>query len=405
MEALRLGLIMAAIIVALRRKVPIGITLVAMGPLTALVYQVPLEPLWDAYRNVALSHRFFSLTGLVVLATFMGCLLNELGYLNRLAEACKLLKGGNKTAVAVLPPLIGVMPMPGGSLLSAPLVDSLLSDKRYTADFKCATNYWFRHLIELTWPIYPHIVLIEAVTGMPVLRISLLQIPLTLAMLAIGLVVFIRPIQRVPSNNTSLPKALKGIAGTIWPVVIAVALYGLFKIELSLSLLIANACLMVVARPTKAMLVKAAREGLSIQLLMFIFGVLSFQSVLELSGGIESIPKLATEYHLPEGLLIFVVCSSIGFLTGMVSAFVGLGFPLLAGLLYQPVLIPNNILFASISGYVGFLLSPAHLCMPVTSHYFGTEIQSVIKQIALPLAVVFVIGLILYLLNYGALFV
>ncbi len=405
MEALRLGLILAAIIIALRRKVSIGVTLMAMGPLTALIYQVPIDPLLAAYRDVALSHRFFSLTGLVVLATVMGCLLKELGFLDRLADACQKLRGGNKTAVAVLPPLVGVMPMPGGSLLSAPLVDSLLGDQRYSPAFKCATNYWFRHLIELTWPIYPGIILTEAVTGMPVYKISLLQSPLTAIMVVVGIVAFIRPIKIRPSASPSAIKALTGILGSIWPVMIAVALYGAFKLELSLSLLVANICLVVATRPSKKMLVDAVKQGLSIKMLMFIFGVLSFQSVLELSGGIESIPKLATEYDLPAGLIIFAVCFSIGFLTGMISAYVGLGFTLLAGLLYQPELIPNNIMFASLSGFMGFLLSPAHLCVVVTSHYFGCEFWSMIKKVILPLSVVFVLGLILYLLDYGSLFV
>ena len=404
MEALRLSLVLAAIIVALRRKIPIGITLMAMGPLTALIYQVPIDPLIAVYRDVALSHRFISLTGLVVLATIMGSLLKDLGFLDRLADACQKLRGGNKTAVAVLPPLIGVMPMPGGSLLSAPLVDSLLGDKQYTPHFKCATNYWFRHLIELTWPIYPGIILTEAVTGMPVYKISLLQSPLTAIMIVVGFWAFIRPIPNQPANNPSLVKALIGILGSIWPVLAAVILYGAFKVELSLSLLIANLCLVVAARPTKKNLFDAVKQGLSIKMLMFIFGVLSFQSVLEISGGIESIPKLATEYHLPEGLIIFGVCFSIGFLTGMISAYVGLGFTLLAGLLYQPELIPNNIMFASLSGFVGFLLSPAHLCVVVTSDYFGCDVWGLIKKVILPLAIVFSLGVILYLLDYGSLF-
>ena len=61
-------------------------------------------------------------------------------------------------------------------------------------------------------------------------------------------------------------------------------------------------------------------------------------------------------------------------------------------------------MLASLSGMSGFLLSPAHLCMVVTSHYFGSDVLGVIKKIALPLTVVFLIGLILYFLNYGSLF-
>ncbi|MCD6250301.1 MAG: DUF401 family protein [candidate division Zixibacteria bacterium] len=404
MESLRLGLILVSIIVALRRKIPIGITLMAVGPFTALIYLIPLDSLLVTYRDVALSHRFISLTGLIVLATIMGSLLKDLGFLDRMADACQNLRGGNKAAVVILPPLIGVMPMPGGSLMSAPLVNSLMSDKQYTPHFKCATNYWFRHLIELTWPIYPGIILTEAVTGMPVYKISLLQSPLTVAMLIVGLFVFIRPMGSQPSANPSIAKAVIGIIGSIWPVIIAVTLYGAFKVELSLSLLIANLCLVVVAHPTKKIMASAIKQGLSIKMLMFIYGVLSFQSILELSGGMESIPKLATEYHLPEGMIIFSVCFLIGFLTGMISAYVGLGFTLLAGLLYQPELIPNNIMLASLSGFTGFLISPAHLCVVVTSNYFGCDVGSMIKKVILPLGVVFAVGVVLYLLDYGSLF-
>jgi len=187
-------------------------------------------------------------------------------------------------------------------------------------------------------------------------------------------------------------------------VLVAVTLYGAFKVELSLSLLIANLCLVITSRPSKKIIASAIRQGLSIKMLMFIYGVLSFQSILELSGGMESIPKLATEYHLPEGVIIFSVCFLIGFLTGMISAYVGLGFTLLAGLLYQPELIPNNIMLASLSGFTGFLISPAHLCVVVTSNYFGCDVGSMIKKVILPLGMVFVFGVVLYLLDYGSLF-
>jgi len=141
MEALKLGLILIAILAALRRKIPVGVTLLAMGPLTALLFQVPIEPLLNAYKTVAGSQHFISLTALVVIITIMGSLLNVLGYLDRLAGACQTLYGGARTAAVVLPPLVGLMPMPGGSLLSAPLINSILKHPRYTPHFKCALNY------------------------------------------------------------------------------------------------------------------------------------------------------------------------------------------------------------------------------------------------------------------------
>jgi integral membrane protein (TIGR00529 family) len=405
MEALKLGLILIAILVALRRKVSVGITLLAMGPLTALLYQVSLTSSLEAYKAVAGSQHFISLTALVVLITIMGSLLNALGHLDRLAGACKSLYGGARTAAAVLPPLVGLMPMPGGSLLSAPLIDSILKDPSYTPHFKCAVNYWFRHLIEFTWPVYAGILLTAALTQMSIARVSLLQAPFSLTMLLIGLVIFTRRIHGEPVTEPSLLKPLKGILGSIWPVAVAILLYGLAGINLAISALLALLALIAVARPSRKALIASLKEGFSPKLLILIYGVLTFQKILDLSGGVASIPRLASEYDLPEEIIIIVVCFMIGLLTGMVSAYIGLGYSLLSGLLYQPVLNPGYIMLASMSGFAGMMLSPAHLCLVVTNEYFGSDILKVMRTLALPLVLFFLAGFGLYLLGYGTLFV
>jgi len=405
MEALKLGLILIAILVALRRKVSVGVTLLAMGPLTALLFQVPVTALLNAYKTVAGSQYFISLTALVVIVTIMGSLLNALGYLDRLAGACQTLYGGARTAAVVLPPLVGLMPMPGGSLLSAPLISSILKHPRYTPHFKCALNYWFRHLVEFTWPVYAGILLTAALTRMSIARVSLLQAPFSMAMLLIGLVFFTRRIQSEPVENPSLWKPLKGIVGSIWPVAVAILLYGIAGLNLAISALLALVALAAVARPSRAALVKSVKEGLSPKLLILIYGVLTFQKILDLSGGVQSIPRLASEYGLPEELIIVTVCFTIGLLTGMVSAYIGLGYSLLSGLLYQPVLNPGYIMLASMSGFAGMMLSPAHLCLVVTSEYFGSDILKVIRTMTLPMALFVLTAWGLYLLGYGGLFV
>lgn len=404
MDALKLGLILLAIIIALKRKAPVGITLLAMGPLTALLYQVPLRPLLDGYWEVVKSQQFISLTALVVLITIMGNLLQALGHLDRLSGACQGLPGGARTAVAVLPPLVGLMPMPGGSLLSAPLVNSVLSHPRYSPHFKCAANYWFRHLVEFTWPIYAGIVLTSALTGMSIARVSLLQAPFTLTMLVAGLFVFTRRIHNESNGSSSSWQSLKDIAGSIWPVVMAILVYGVLKVELSLSALAALVTLVIVARPSRSVLWKSVKPGLSPDLLALIYGVLTFQKVLDLSGGIQSITRLATSYHLPEELLIVLVCFILGLLTGMVSAYIGLGYSLLSGLLYQPNLNPGYIMLASLSGFIGMLVSPAHLCLVLTNQYFGSDLLKVVRTLLVPLLVLGLVGWGLYALGYGNLF-
>lgn len=375
-----------------------------MGPLTALLYQVPFRDLLHGYGHLLLSDRFLSLTALVVFVTVIGHLLQNLGYLDRLAASCRRLPGGSRTAVVTLPPLVGLMPMPGGSLLSAPLVNSVLADPRYTPHFKCAINYWFRHVVEFAWPVYAGLILTEAITGLPISRVALLQLPLTIIMLSIGLIVFARKVPSESRDSTEIRGPLLGIAGSIWPVVAAILLYGVVGLELSLATLAALALLVGVARPPRRILGKAFRAGLSLKLVILVLGVLSFQMALEMSGAVQSIPKAAEIYGLPDELIIFLVCFSIGLLTGMVSAYVGLGYTLLAGMLYQPVIQPGHILLAALSGYLGMMFSPAHLCLVLTNEYFGSSLGRVYRILALPFIVLGVLGFLLYLTPYSDLF-
>ena len=405
MDAVKLVVVFVLIVIALRRKISVGVTMLGAGVVAALLYQLPISVLLQGYWDLIKSRPFISLTAVVILITILGSLLKELKSLERLATSCRSLKGGNRTATAILPGMIGLMPMPGGSLLSAPLVDNVLDDKRYTGDFKLIMNYWFRHIFEFFWPIYPGLILTEAITGLPIYNVSVLQFPLTIAMALIGMIFFVRKISPGGREGTGMGKALLGIAGGIWPIVLAIIIYGVTKINLVWAVLIALAALIVVARPNKQALVVSLKRGLAPKLTLLVFGILSFQTVVELVGAVESITLLATTYQMPVALIIFIVCFTIGMLTGMVSAFVGLGYTLLAGFLYQPEIVPSHIFLAYLSGFVGVMLSPTHLCLILTVDYFKTDLSSVYRRLAIPISLLTVFAYIIYLSPWGDLFV
>jgi hypothetical protein len=396
MDALKLIAVFALIVLALRKKLSVGVTLLGAGLVTAILYGVKPADLAAGYLDLLRSRRFIFLTSVVILITTLGQLLQELRFLDKLSHACKNLYGGNKTAVVVLPPLVGLMPMPGGSLLSAPLVGNVLTDAKYPPELKTASNYWFRHIVEFAWPIYPGLILTEAITGLPIGSVAAMQFPLSVVMVAIGIIFFIR---RIDNNQTGRPlfwKPVLSILSAIWPIVLAIGIYGIFKVELAWSVLLSIIVLVVLYRPTKQNLLSALRKGFSYKLVLLVFGTLSFQTALELSGAIGSIPKLSLQYHLPQELLIFLVCAIAGLLTGMVAAFVALGYPLLAGFLYQPEILPDHILLAYLSGYIGIILSPTHLCLVLTNEYFRSDLWKVYRGFIIPVLLLALAGLALY---------
>jgi integral membrane protein (TIGR00529 family) len=403
-DILKLAVIFVLIVMALRKRLPVSITLFGAGLLAALLFTVPLSDLLSAYWKLVTSTRFLTLTSVVVLITTLGNLLKEIGSLERLSTACRNLYGGKRTAVAVMPPLIGLMPMPGGALLSAPLVGTVLSEPEYPPRLKTAVNYWYRHVVEHFMPIYPGIIVSEAITGMPVAKLALMQSPLAIVMFILGLIFFVRHVERAPFGGGRLKEPLLGILGAIWPIAFAILLYGALRWNLSLSVLVALVLLVVVRRPTRQMLKFSFRRGFNYKLVFLVFGILSFQTALEISGAIATVEHLSGDYGLPPAVIIFAVSFTAGLLTGMYAAFVALAYSLLAGFLYQPEIVPGNILLAYISGYVGMMLSPAHLCLILTNEYFRSDLFAVLRMLVLPALLLLGAGVLLVISPWPALF-
>ncbi|MGD8921927.1 MAG: DUF401 family protein, partial [Candidatus Zixiibacteriota bacterium] len=246
-------------------------------------------------------------------------------------------------------------------------------------------------------PIYPGIIVAAAMTGLPIGTLALLQAPLAVIMVSLGLVFFIRQIKPSTRGNGSLFRPLVGILSTVWPVILTVAIYAIFGIAMALAALCAIVLLVIVTRPSLEVLFRALRKGLSYKLLFLIFGILSFQTLLDQSGAVASIQRLSTEYHLPAQLIIILVAFVSGLLTGMLAGLVALSYSLLAGFLYQPVVIPQNILLAFVSGYVGMMASPTHLCLVLTNEYFKSDLFKCLRLMAIPLLILGVFGYLLSL--------
>jgi hypothetical protein len=158
--------------------------------------------------------------------------------------------------------------------------------------------------------------------------------------------------------------------------------------------------LLIIERPHTPALKESARGAFSPRLLILVYGVLSFQAMLELTGAVGSVPKLTTELGLPAELVIISVSFISGLLTGILFALIGVAYPLLAGYLYQPDINLANIFLAFIAGYVGMIFSPTHFCLILTNEHFHTNLGPVYRLLTVPLLLLFLAGFILYMTGY-----
>ncbi|HHI03177.1 MAG TPA: DUF401 family protein, partial [candidate division Zixibacteria bacterium] len=229
-EFLKLVVVFVLIIIGIRKKIFVGYILFAAGLLTAVLYGAEFHPIINSYRDLVLSASFLKLYAIIILITFLGRILKEIGYLDRLVAASENLVGGARTAAGLLPGMIGLMPMPGGALLSAPLIGQVLKGEKYRPEFKTVVNYWSRHVVEFCWPVYPGLVLSAALTGLPVGTISLLQMPMTVIMIPLGIIFFIRKIDVDNKGKGLFLEPFGSMILRIWPIILAILLYAIFDL-------------------------------------------------------------------------------------------------------------------------------------------------------------------------------
>jgi len=399
-DVLKLAAVFIAIILALRKNVFVGYILFLAGLVTALLFGAGFRDIIYGYKDVALSQNFLKIQAVIILITFLGRLLKDIGYLDHLVTASRGLIGGARTAAGVLPLLVGMMPMPGGALLSAPLVGKILPRDRYSPEFAAAVNYWSRHVIEFWWPVYPGIILAAALTQIPIGTMALMQLPMTFVMVPIGYLFLIRKIKETGEGQGHLWKPLMNTLAGVWPILLAIAIYAVTPIHLVFAIMISIGILIIKERPAGRIVRAAAKQALAPRLFALVFGILSFQQMLEITNAVNSIPELSSQYGFPPAAIIIAVAFISGLLTGMLAALVGLSYPILAGFLYQPELNYSNIFLAFVAGYVGMMLSPTHFCLILTNEHFKARLSKVYKYLGIPLLIVFLVGYLLYILAY-----
>jgi uncharacterized protein len=366
-------------------EVTVGLGVVLTSILFGVVDRLPsflIETLSD-YQTLTLMLMFY-------LVFFLNSFLTGAGAMKRVVETLEEVVAERRIIIASVPMLIGLMPTPSGAVLSAPFADEIGRKAGVDKEGRLLVNYWFRHVSEYVNPVYPGVILATGIVGVSFYSFFLSNAPVMLIYLAVGAAFFILPISRQPQRarrirHTHLMPIVQGLA----PIVLAVLLPVALNFELHVSL--ACAIILALALNSKAAgnLRKVAAESMKVDLLAVVFLVMLFKRVLEGSSAASQISSSLTALGVPHLLMLILIPMLMGFLTGLTMGYVGLSFPILLPLL-QPAGVTSMAATttAFVSGYLGVLLSPMHLCFSVTQRYFNADVKETYRRLLPPLALV-----------------
>jgi len=289
----------------------------------------------------------------IVLLLYFTEALRITGKMERTVAALRSLFSGNRFLLAGLPALIGLLPMPGGALFSAPFVEGTDSRKELTPHLKIAINYWFRHIWEYWWPLYPGVILAIKYSGLPVGSFFLAQIPFTLAALAGGYFFILRKVRNTSDKVAAQKPDFRATLSTVGPILLLVtvavlgvpvcAWLGVPESLRSLFSMLAGIALglTIVFRNNIDLIGKSFslfKQKGTLSLLLLIVGVLAFSAVLkepvDLSG--STLVSLMRDEFAHMGVpvipLIILITFISGAVTGIAMGYVGASFPLVFAL-------------------------------------------------------------------------
>lgn len=346
------------------------------------------------------------LFAIIILVIFLSNLLQEKGNLKNIVISLETFIKNPRLSLTIPSAFIGLLPMPAGALFSAPIVEESSRNLKISTERKTFLNYWFRHIWEYTWPLYPGLILTAAILNIPIREIMFVQSPLTLTAIFAGFLFGTRKISF--SQNLASEKKEKdvfqGIIGFIinmWPILAIIFLVLIFKIELILALLIITGIFLATGKIKGGKITRAIRKSFSWEMLFLIASIMIFKRIFKITPLFSVIPIFFKDLGISPLILLFFTPFFIGFLTGLTVAFVGITFPLLLPLIYQSQNGPNlaYVMFAYAGGFAGVLLSPTHLCLVVTIQYFKANLKKIYKMLLFPVTFVVLIALALVLIN------
>ncbi len=397
----KLLLIFAAMLFFLFRQVDVGLVIFSGAVVMGLLSGKPLTVWGNAFLREITSRSTLELLGAVLLITTMVELMRETGNLDRLVKSLGILLPDCRLSIPIPPAILGLLPMPGGALLSAPMVAAATGDLPLSNEDRTFFNYWFRHLWEYIVPLFPAVLIASSITGIPVRTLLIAQTPFTLgAMLAGGIILVRRLPHRLAPNNSAEEKrmAWKELGIALWPVALVIAGTAGFGINLPMLLILAIILIIVVHRPGPEKVKRALKGGLSLRNVLLILGIMGFKRMVEISGAAPAVYRALVALHCPPALMAFLVPMSAGVLTGVTGAAIGITFPLLSPILIGSAPHLNMVAFAFGASFIGVLLSPFHVCLVLTREYFQARWGPVYRLLVPSTALISVIAFLVYIL-------
>ena len=384
-------------IVLMYRRIGLGVSL------TVAAFLMSFLSLGISGTATVLSETCLDQTTLtLVFASFFIILLSilyrETGLVNVLTRSLGGFIKNSKLIVSLLPAVIGLLPVAGAALMSAPMVEAEADKLGLDKAKKTYINIWFRHAILPIYPISQFLILTIALTGTSIDSLIAIQAPIVAIMIITGYFIGLRKTKVIknadPETELNQKANLKGLLYSFLPIIVTVILAAL-NVNIAISTLVGVITLLAITKTKLTAFKKILKNRAVWEVTLAAFSALLLRNVTLASGASQILGSALANTNLNEIIILSVVPAVLGFLLGSPAGAMALSVSILAETV---TFIPKNVSLIYISAYLGYLGAPTHLCLVFTAQYFKTSITKSYKYLIPSIIVSMTAALIIYIL-------
>lgn len=397
--------ILIAILLLIRFRVALSINLLSSAVVLGFLFNLPLDKIAECSFRGATDPETLQLTASLLLILIFSGIMKERGMLDRSVAALQAIFRDPRATVVIIPAIMGILPIMGGAMLSAPLVAEASEELNLSPERRTFLNYWFRHIWEFMLPTYPAVLLTASLVGIQVEKIFWMALPLTIASVGAGIFLGFpgeTPSFRRPVAST-LRQALGNIGsfiGNLLPFFIVLLLTIGFKIHLAYSLVAVTVGSILYLRLPAPLVWRLVKKNFSWEIVFLIWGIMIFKEILIAGGAMNSVAKELSQVGMPPIILIISLPFILGMITGYANALIGLGFPILLPFFQASTPGFHYVMLAYVSGFAAVFLSPMHVCLVMTQEFFRADMKKVYRLLIPPVAIFFFTGVAVSLASF-----
>jgi len=380
----------AIILVLALKKVNLGFVLLLASLVLGVTSNVPPEGFLKVAYLTFTDYTTYELVLSVGFISILGNCLKETGFMVKMIESLRGILS-SKWLVMLIPALFGLLPIPGGALMSAPFNEGEADRLKMSPEEKTYMNVWFRHVWFFASPISSPTIMISRLVGVNLYTFLLTTIPMSLLLTLVGYFFSLhRRKDTAEPQKTPSPSAL---AKGLLPILLTIIL-NILGVPLPAAVLIGISVVLILGRMDLRRSTSVIWHGIHWDILSALLGVMFFRYMIRESGSVSLIFDVLKDAGVPVLILAMVFPFLIGLISGTAHSAIGIGVPLVLPLFSSLSLPVIAVLYLNI--VVGYMMSPLHLCFILTNAYYKSELGKVYRTLVPSLLVLYAIGLLYF---------